>query len=302
VQDDTPTVLPWQVHEPADDEAANVATGHAHPAPGADASPPTPTCPFLRSIDDANHLEAAIKSPDAANRCVALRDAIPQSLRQQELVCLTSGHVNCPRFMRGSPVVAEPVEPEVGTRLATPAIAGSLLFLVASFLVSLAFVMNNGGLVLTAPGSSSAPSGVVLGEVEVASPTPEHTPASTSGDRPSASPAPSAGAAATASTKPPAAPTPSPTATPEPVASPIATASPGPTAKPTRTPDSDRYALLKPCPDKPNCYVYVIRSGDNLYSIARYFGVPLATVKSLNPWTANGLKTGRALQIPTPTR
>jgi LysM repeat protein len=296
VQDDTPTVQPWHVHGPADDQAADTTTGHAHPAPGADASPPTPTCPFLRSIDDANHLEAPIESPDAANRCVALRDAIPQSLRQQELVCLTSGHLNCPRFMRGSPVVAEPLEAAVGTRLATPAIAGSLLVLVASFLISLAFVMNNGGLVLTAAGSSSAPSGVVLGEVEVASPPPERTPASTSGDGPSAS------ATATASGKPTGAPIPSPAATAQPAASPIATASTGPTAKPTKTPDSDRYALLKPCPDKPKCYVYVVRSGDNLYSIARYFGVPLATVKSMNPWTANGLRAGRALQIPPPTR
>ena len=42
------------------------------------------------------------KRPTPANRCAALREAVPQSLRQQELVCLTTGHVNCPRYLRGA--------------------------------------------------------------------------------------------------------------------------------------------------------------------------------------------------------
>ena len=67
-------------------------------------------------------------------------------------------------------------------------------------------------------------------------------------------------------------------------------------------PSSSRYALLKPCPNTPKCFVYTVRSGDNLYSIANYFGVSFSTVKAWNPWTANGLKAGRALRIPPPTR
>jgi LysM repeat protein len=59
---------------------------------------------------------------------------------------------------------------------------------------------------------------------------------------------------------------------------------------------------LKPCPDAPNCYLYVIRSGDNLFSIANYFGVPADTVKAMNPWTKNGLTVGRSLRLPPPTR
>ncbi len=72
--------------------------------------------------------------------------------------------------------------------------------------------------------------------------------------------------------------------------------------EPTAAPTSDRYALLTACPDKPDCWIYRVRSGDNLFSIAKYFGVPLATVKALNPWTQSGLKVGRDLILPPPTR
>ena len=43
-----------------------------------------------------------VEVPDAVNRCAALGESVPQSLRQQELVCLTSAHVNCPRYLRGT--------------------------------------------------------------------------------------------------------------------------------------------------------------------------------------------------------
>ncbi len=58
-------------------------------------------CPFLRAIDEDDRLGSPVEAPHPANRCVAMRDPVPQSLRQQELVCLTSGHVNCPRYLRG---------------------------------------------------------------------------------------------------------------------------------------------------------------------------------------------------------
>lgn len=269
-------------------------------------------CPFFQTIDVDGSPGAPIEAPDPANRCTALHEPVPQSLRQQELVCLTSGHVNCPRYLRGALVTGHAVKPDPTTdavkpdkathvvkpakigravrpkkvvpagRTFTPALAGSLIVLTLAFLVSLGFVVSNGGLVLTAAAPTPSGTGGALAGVESAVPSASPTPPPT----PSPSPTPTATPI----------PTPSPT--------PIATASPttSPTAAPTPRPTSDRYALLKPCPDAPNCYLYVIRSGDNLYSIARYFGVPQATIEAWNPWTQNGLTVGRSLRLPPPTK
>ena len=88
-------------------------------------------CPFLRAEDDAERMVAPIEAPDPANRCAALREPVPQSLRQQELVCLASGHVNCPRYLRGAVVIAEaPAAAVRPGRSVSPAVLGSLLVLV----------------------------------------------------------------------------------------------------------------------------------------------------------------------------
>jgi hypothetical protein len=73
-------------------------------------------------------------------------------------------------------------------------------------------------------------------------------------------------------------------------------------ATPTPKPSSDRYAVLTACPSTPNCWVYVIRSGDNLVSIANWFGVSYARVRSMNPNLRIPIHTGDHLRIPTPTR
>jgi hypothetical protein len=125
----------------------------------------------------------------------------------------------------------------------------------------------------------------VLAELETAVPTPRST--ATPSPAPITTPA-----APTATSQV----TPQPTPAPKPRATPAGTAAypPGATAS--------RMKLLSPCTDKAKCYVYRIRSGDNLYSIANYFGVSLSTVKAWNAWTATGLKSGRDLRIPPPTR
>ncbi len=257
-------------------------------------------CPFLRAIDEAGALGLPIESPDPANRCAALLDAVPQSLRQQELVCLTSGHVNCPRYLRGSLGASESLERVHSTSTLTRSIVVALALFALAFLVSLTFVLANGGLVLTAAGPSSTPAGGVLGDIETAAPTAAVGPTTAPTVTPTAAPTPTPKPTATPS--PTSTATPSPTQTPDPSPSPTST----PTARPTATPPSgasaSRLALLKPCPNGANCYIYVVRSGDNMTSIANYFGVSLAKVRAMNPWTKNGLTVGRELRIPPPTR
>ena len=60
---------------------------------------------------------------------------------------------------------------------------------------------------------------------------------------------------------------------------------------------------MVPCPGQAGCYVYTIRAGDNLTSIAHWFGVPLATVYAWNPTLkAGAIQPGDQIRIPTPTR
>ncbi|MDQ3128579.1 MAG: LysM peptidoglycan-binding domain-containing protein [Chloroflexota bacterium] len=53
-----------------------------------------------------------------------------------------------------------------------------------------------------------------------------------------------------------------------------------------------------------DCWIYVIRSGDNLRSIANYFGVSYERVLTMNPDLGDptNVRPGYRLRIPTPTR
>jgi LysM repeat protein len=164
-------------------------------------------------------------------------------------------------------------------RTVTPAIAGALVVLAASFALSVAFVVANGGLSLPAaqrPVSTGAVTGAVPSAV--ASGSAEASVAPTESEATLASPAPSSKA------------TPAPSATARPTPE-------------TPGPSSNRYDLLTACPSTPDCWVYVVRQGDNLVSIARYFGVPLKVVEQRNPWTTTSqLVAGQKLLLPAPTR
>ena len=259
-----------------------------------DRSPDPETCPFLRAADASDRLTTPIETPDPANRCAALRDAVPQSLRQQELVCLSSGHVNCPRYLRGAVVIAEAPEPAVRRgRSLTPAVLGSLVVLVMAASASVAFVMARGGLELAAAIPTSAPVASATAVAQApATPVPTVVPTAI----PTAAPTPI----------PTASPTPAPTASPTPAPTPSPSPTPRPTAKPTTQPTTgtaSRYAVLRPCPSTPNCWIYRVRAGDNLYSIAHWFGISIDSIYARNPWTrTQGLRAGQELRLPPPTR
>jgi hypothetical protein len=193
----------------------------------------------------------------------------------------------------GEPVEPAQFRPSGGPRLMTPAIAGSVVLLLVSALTSIAWVVANGGVALPpraatpALAAASNPSGAALpahGAGESGAP----------GNSPGGSPA-----AEVPTESAPRASTPDPTPGPS-------GAGPGPSRPvetPRPSPTSDRYAVLVPCPAAPDCYRYTVRAGDNLWSIARWFGVPLETVYERNPELRSAaLRPGSEIVLPTPTR
>lgn len=161
------------------------------------------------------------------------------------------------------------VRPPRRTRSLTPAIAVSLVLFAASAALALSFVVATGGLHLAGP----LPTDTAV----VASPSSE-----------SASPS-------TQSTEgPTSAATPEPSLTSTPI------------AQPSQTPaaTSDRYQFLEACPSKPLCYLYTVQPGNNLRSIANYFGVAYETVLALNPaiTTPDTILPGDVIVLPPPTR
>ena len=257
-------------------------------------SPDPSTCPFLRAVDDDERLGPPVEAVDPRNRCVATGGSDPQDAAQQRMACLIASHVSCPRYLSGvaGPTAAPPVaegavatEPDErvaavarttrgrGARTLTPAVVAATLFLVASASAAIGFVALRGGIDLPIASPRAT-------EVALASPT----------------------AAATA--EPTSTSTPTPTAAASPSPSPAATPAPTPAPTPTPTSTSDRYALLEPCPSSPDCYVYEIRAGDNLRSIANYFGVPYDTVLEMNPQIGDPatIQPGDEIHLPPPTR
>ena len=163
------------------------------------------------------------------------------------------------------------------------ATVAALLILALSAAISFGYVAVRGGLELPTPASSPR----VSADAALETSEPEATDASVAA-LPTDDESPTATAEATPGGEPTAEPTVAPT--------------PKPT--PRSTPTSDRYALLKPCPDRDGCWIYTVRSGDNLTSIANYFGVKLATIYAWNPTYANGgrLRAGAGIRMPPPTR
>jgi hypothetical protein len=250
-------------------------------------------CPFLRSATDDGPGPPFV-SPDPRNRCAAIGEPAPQSGRQQELVCLTRGHSNCPRYLRGAMVLGEPAGARVNANGPSAAVLGAAVALAVAASLSVGFLLVRGGFDLALASPSPNPVAIVDPSPGPTSPgvaqTPSTSPAATPSPTPTESPMPS--------------PTPSPTSIPTVAASPTPPVTPTVTPKPTAAPTSNRYAYLKPCPSGPDCWVYTVRSGDNLQSIVNWFGVPYATVIRMNPQISDPtqIRAGDMVRMPPPTR
>ncbi len=269
---------------------------------GAERSPRPEICPFLRRLDADGVLRAPVEAPDSANRCVATGDARPESSVQQESTCLRAAHASCPRYLRGT--APEPTAlPSPPRREIPRATVAALLILLASASAAFTFVLVRGGISLPAAGLSPTGGPVALGSPAVPG----------GASAPTLAPSVAAPSTAPGTHVPPSAVAtvpPTPTALATPTSPPTALPTPAPLPTPGAsgpgggTPSAARLGLLVACPGRPDCYIYTVRSGDNLVSIANYFGVPYARLLALNPWIADPaqIRKGDRLTLPTPTR
>ena len=255
-------------------------------------------CPFLRRDADGTLLRPW-SAPADDHTCVAIGAPRPQSHRQQELVCLRTAHADCPRYQRGA-LAAAPAAPRRATPAIPRATLAALLILVLSAGISFGFVVQRGGIGMPVVGSGSA-SPAATSVALAATPAPEATGAPVATEVPASLPGASPSMEPTLA--PTAPPTATPAATPAPTIAPTAEPTPRPTRKPAATPRSDRYAVLKKCPDRKGCWIYTVRAGDNLFSIANYFGHSLAVIYDWNPqYPETRLKSGAQIRMPPPKR
>lgn len=190
------------------------------------------------------------------------------------------------------PVPVSPVTRSTGARQARPGsrpiptiVAGGIL--VVALVVAFAFTTLRGGLALP---SGEPGVGDVAGGSSPPGPTTPLTPVPTA--VPTVVPTPT--------------PTPEPTATPTPAPEPTPT--PTSTSEPTATPTPavslpPAYVGLEPCSDRPDCYLYRIRSGDTLTAIAGRFGITLKALREANPEIEDPslIHVGDTIRIPLPT-
>lgn len=250
-------------------ESTGVGETEPPPAPAPEATPSG--CPFLRRLAaDGRPVEIADRYAEG-NVCAAYASVVALGRSQQELVCLAERHVSCPRYRRRR--IVGPGRVPADGRWSPVVVVAAALLLVAALAVGGWVALQNARFGIS-PASPT--------------PTAEPTPS------PSPTPTPS----------PTLAPTPTPTAEPTPTASPTPAPTPSPTPAPTPTPagSPDPFAGLPLCPGEEPCYVYTVRSDDNLSGIAERFGTTLDAILAINPEITDPrtIRVGQKIKIPFP--
>jgi LysM repeat protein len=250
-----------------------------------DHDPWVPVCPFLSAIDTDDRLRTPILAADPANRC--LSSGVPTAVlgRDQAALCLAATHDVCPRYVRATmgPVAGTPATPD--RRISLPILAAVALLLAAAAIGGVSVAMRGD---LSAGAAGTAASGAVAGSTATSPSGPA--------DGGSATPAViDAGAVASTVAPSPVGSSAPPSPSPRPTATPIATP-----AAPTSTPVA--YPDLTPCPGVPDCYVYVVKHGDNLTRIATRHGLTLDEVLAKNPKITDPSRivNGQKIRLPTP--
>jgi hypothetical protein len=303
-------------------------SGAERATPGGPDHDPTPA----GDLPGAGTSAVAPAPGSPSSTCDAAADRFLPGPRQQALFCTTTRFPSCPRFpaadrraidraaapprrpapwaaglvVTGDAAVAgsaatssaateagaidttgHPLRSRPGRGLPLPTLIAAAILVVA-LVAAFSFTAMRGGIDLAAaPG-----------------PTASATPAT-----PATTAAPAAAATALPASTPTAVPTaaatgPGPTPTVAPATTSPGPATPLPTASarpsPPPAPADPRYAGLKPCPDRPDCYLYVVRRGDTLSSIAAFFDVSLRAIRNLNADLENPsiIRVGQKIRVP----
>jgi hypothetical protein len=183
-----------------------------------------------------------------------------------------------------------------------PTIVAAIILVVALG-AAFTFTTFRGG--LSMPGGGSGSPGVAAASSTPGAPTAPTAPGAATAN-PTVQPvpvSPTPSAAALAAATPTM--TPAPSAIRSPTPRPTVRPSAAPTTGPAQTPSASlppAFAGLDACPDRAGCYLYRIRSGDNLTLVALHFGVTLVALRAANPEIVDPslIHVGDLIRIPVP--